>query len=116
MTGNECLNCIVGLLQFDPYFNPSRAILLAVADPKWTDFFPIISAAMDSEPRPGHKVDPFESQAGPNVIQADALDRAAGDQRLHPTRVHLELVPAIQRHLGRRQAGTHFALVIDKTD
>ena len=73
---------IFSLHEFNFNFNLPRAILLPVTAPDRSQFLPVFSISYYREPRPGHKVDPFESQAGPEVVEPDALDGAARDEWL----------------------------------
>src|SRR5712691_7046176 len=78
---NQWLVFMLRLLQFDARFDPPPAILLAVTDPDLVQLLPIAAAAMDREPRSGHKVDPFQSQPDPEMIEAHSLHGATGHQR-----------------------------------
>ena len=63
-------------------FKERLAGLLAVAQPEAADLDPLIAGLEDREPRSAHKVGALESQADPQVVEADAFDRPADLGRL----------------------------------
>ena len=67
-------------LKFD--LNVPRSVPISITDPQRSHFLPIGIAFDDREPRSCHKVDPLESQAGPEVIEPYAFDCAACDEWL----------------------------------
>ena len=93
--------------------NSPRAILLSVTDPHLSQFLPVFSVSYYREPRPGHKVDPFESQAGPEVVESDALDGAARDEWLQVVAFHFKFMPTVERNDCLVHFGADLARLID---
>ena len=71
-------------------------ILLAIADPNLFQALPIITVFLNREPRSRHKVDAFESQADPDVVQPNPFDGSARHQRLKVFRFHFEHMATIK--------------------
>jgi len=103
----------IWFLQFNAYLNTALAVLLAVADPNLPQILPVVAAAMDREPRSRHKVDAFQSQSRPKVIQSDAFDRATGYQRLDVMVVHVENMTPIEWHGRRRQRRANVTMLVN---
>jgi hypothetical protein len=87
---------MLGLRQFDMNLNATLAIVFTIANPDLTKILPIVSAALNREPRPGHKVDALQSQTGPQVIEPDAFYRTARHQRLDAIGVHVKDMASIK--------------------
>ena len=65
--------------EFDFKFHAGFRVFFSVADPDGIEQFPVAARLLNREPRSGHKVDTFESQPRPEVMQTDPLDGAAGN-------------------------------------
>ena len=94
----RCLVCIFVLHQLKFDFDPPGPILVAVTNPQCSHGLPIRIPLHNREPRSCHEVDPLESQAGPEMIQAHTFHRATCHQRLQFLVLHLEDMSAIERH------------------
>ena len=109
---NRNLRIFMAALHFNFDLDATLAIFFAVADPDMTQLLPVLTAFVNREPRPCHKVDAFESQPDPNVIQTNSLDRPTGDQWLDILGLHFKLVSSIERNASRIDPGAHNPLII----
>jgi len=96
------------------YFNldDALAVILTIADPDVAEALPVISAFVNREPRPCHKVHAFESQPDPIVVQPHAFDRSACNEWLDIIGLHLKHVPTVKRDACRFIPGPHDAPII----
>ena len=92
------LRILIVPLQFDFDLYKTLAIINAIADPDMFQTLTVILAFLHREPRSGHKVDPFQSQTGPEMVEPNSFDSSAGHERLEIPGFHLKHVPAIERN------------------
>ncbi len=71
---------------------------------------------MNREPRSCHKVDPLESQSGPDVIESDPLGGAAGDEWLYAIGIHFEDMTSIEWNQRWVEGGANLAMLVNNAE
>ena len=90
----------------------ATAIRFAIADPNLFQALPFGTVLMNREPRSSHKVDAFQSQTNPEVIEPDTFDCPTGDQWLEVLFFHVENMSSVKRHARCRKPGANDAMFI----